>query len=163
MVAAAALLPMGAGATDLKLSLGAAGEYDSNIFHRESDIKGDYVVMAFPQVDFLDTEGKFTYDVSYLFPYQHSIDTDALRNFSHIANVSADYHMSDQTQFSFSNYFSYLNAVNNSFDNTPNLQESGNNRVLRNDANFGVTYLVSPRLSSQTTIDQEVFSTNQNG
>src|SRR5262245_22729708 len=161
MAGAAALLPTGAGATDLKLSLGAAGEYDSNIFHRETQIKDDFVVLGIPQVDFIDTEGKFTYDVGYTFPYQHSIKTDALRDFSHVANLAADYHMSDQMQFGFSNQFSYLNALNNTFDSTPNLQESGHRHVLRNDASFDATYLISPRLTSTTQIDQLVFSTDQ--
>src|SRR5215468_10949586 len=146
MVGAAALLPTGAGATDLKLSLGAAGEYDSNIWHRETQIKDDFVVLGIPQVDFLDTEGKFTYDVGYSFPYQHSIKTDALRDFSHVASLSADYHMSDQTQFAFTNQFAYLNALNNSFDSTPNVAQNSRQRVLTNDATFDVTYLISPRM-----------------
>jgi hypothetical protein len=163
MVGAAALLPLRAAwATDLKLSLGAAGEYDSNIFHRESHIEDDFVVIGIPQLELLDTEGKFTYDAGYSFPYQHSIKTNALRDFNHVANLSMDYHQSDQTQFSFSNQFSYLNALSNSFDQTPNIADNEErHRITRNDATFGVTHLFSPRLQSETSIDQEVFSTTQ--
>ena len=165
MLGAAALLPTrNAAATDLKLSLGAAGEYDSNIFHRENKIRDDFVVIGIPQIELLDTEGKFTYDVGYLFPYQHSIETNALRDFSHIANASADYHLSDQTQFSFSNRFSYLDSLNNNFDSsTPNVADNQKRqRVLRNDASLGAVYLISPRLWSQSSFEQEVFSSSQN-
>jgi hypothetical protein len=164
MLGAAALLPTrNAAATDLKLSLGAAGEYDSNIFHRETQILDDFVVIGIPQLELLDTEGKLTYDVGYVFPYQHSIETNALRDFSHIANLSADYHLSDQTQFSFSNRFSYLNSLNNSFDSsTPNIADNQKRQqVLRNDASLGAVYLISPRLSSESSFDQGVFSSSQ--
>ena len=163
MVGAAALLPLReAGATDLKLSLGAAGEYDSNIFHREHNIKDDFVVMGIPQLELLDTEGKLTYDAGYSFPYQHSIKTNALRDFNHVARLSTDYHMSDATQFSFTNYFSYLNALSNTFDQTPNIADNEErHRITRNDATLGAVHLFSPRLQSETTFEQEVFSTTQ--
>src|SRR5262245_14879098 len=160
MVGAVALLPLReAGATDLRLSLGAAGEYDSNIFNRESDVKDDFVMLGVPQVEFLDSEGKLTYDASYSFPYQHSIKTDALRDFNHVASLSTDYPMSDQTQFAFSNYFTYQNALSNTFDQTPNIADNERrHRITRNDATFGVTHFFSPRLMSETSIDQQVFS-----
>src|SRR5262245_12838765 len=112
LAAACALLWSAPGhATDLRLSLGAAGEYDSNIFNREEKARDDFVVLGDPQIELLETEGKFTYDVGYEFPYQHSIKTNALNNFSHLARIGADYHLSDRTQFSFSNRFSYLQAI----------------------------------------------------
>ena len=164
MVGSVALLALAdAGATDLKFSLGAAGEYDSNIYHRETKVRDDYfVVIGIPYIGLADSEGKFTYEGGYSFPYQHSIETNALRGFNHVGRLAADYHMSDQTQFSFSNNFRYEQSLSNNFDQTPGVANNQHDQqVLTNDATFGIDYLVSPRLRSQTEIEQEVYSTTQ--
>ena len=99
LVTAIALLWSAPGwATDLRLSLGAQGEYDSNIYQRERDIRDDFVILAIPAIGLFETEGKFTYDVGYEFPFQRSIKTNALNDFNHIVRVGTDYHLSDRTQ-----------------------------------------------------------------
>jgi opacity protein-like surface antigen len=149
------------GATDLRLSLGAEGEYDSNIFRRETDIEDDFVILAVPAIQLLETEGKFTYDVGYTFPYQHSIKTNALRDFNHVVRTGADYHLSDRTQFSFSDRFSYTEGLSNNFDQTPTVGEDFRQNILRNHATLGAAHRFTPRLSSHSTFGQEIFRTTQ--
>jgi opacity protein-like surface antigen len=161
-VAIAVLWCAPAGAADLRLALGAGGEWDSNIYNRETDVKDDFVINVAPSATLLESEGKFTYDVGYTFPYQHSIKTNALNDFNHIARVGMDYHLSDRTQFAFSDRFSYQQALSSDFDNTPTIgNDDRNQEVLRNGAEAGVTYRFTPRLSNQTTLGQEIFSTTE--
>ena len=61
-VAVALLWSAPAGAADLRLQLGLTGEYDSNIYNRETKIRDDFVINVVPDVtlletDKLDTEG----------------------------------------------------------------------------------------------------------
>jgi hypothetical protein len=150
------------GATDLELSLGAQGQYDSNIFHRETKVRDDFVVLGVPRIGLVDTEGKFTYEGAYSFPYQRSIKTNALKDFNQVADISADYHMSDRTQFSFSDRFSYLETLSNNFDSTPTIaSDRVRQNELRNDANLGLVERFTPRLSNETDFFQEVYSTTQ--
>jgi long-subunit fatty acid transport protein len=161
-VAIALLWSAPAGAADLRLSLGAGGEWDSNIYNRESDVEDDFVINVAPSIALLESEGKFTYDVGYTFPYQHSIKTNALNDFNHVARLGMDYHLSDRTQFAFSNRFSYQQALSSDFDNTPTIgNDDRNQEVLRNRAEGSVRYRFTPRLSNETTLEQEVFSTTE--
>ena len=149
-------------AADVRLQLGVQGEYDSNIFNRETDIQDDFVIAAVPELTLLETEGKFTYDVGYAFPYQRSIKTDALRDFNHVARIGADYHLSDRTQFAFSDRFTYQQALSSNFDNTPTIGDNDRNQeILRNRVEGGVVYRFTPRLSNNATLGQEIFTTTQ--
>lgn len=150
-------------ATDLRLSLGAQGEYDSNVYNRETKIRNDFVILGIPGIELFETEGKFTYDVGYEFPYQRSLKTNALNNFNHLARVGADYHLSDRTQFSFSNRFTYVEALSdNNENNTPNLGDNNTDQeVLRNRATFRSEHHFTPRLSNSSTFSQEVYYTTQ--
>ncbi len=155
------------GATDLRLSLAAQGEYDSNVFQRERKIRDDFVIVGIPSVEFLETEGKFTYDVGYQFPYQRSIKENALNDFNHLVRVGADYHLSDRTQLSFSDRFSYVEALAddniNNDNNPPTVADNEvDQEILRNRASFGVAHRITPRLSSNSGFEQEVYSTSQN-
>jgi hypothetical protein len=151
-----------AGATDLRLSLGVQGEYDSNVFHRETQVEDDFVLFASPRIQLLETEGKFTYDFGYEFPYQHSVKTNALNNLNHIVRTGADYHLSDRTQFSFSDRFSYLEALSDNFDETPTIGDNERNQqVFRNRATFGVVHRFTPRISNSTNFEQEIHHTTQ--
>jgi long-subunit fatty acid transport protein len=161
-VAIALLWSAPAWAADLRLALGAQGEYDSNIYNRETKVRDDFVITAVPDIRLLESEGKFTYDVGYSFPYQRSIQTNALRNFNHVARVGADYHLSDRTQFSFSDRFSYQQALSSNFDDTPTIgQDDRNQQILRNRAEGSARYRFTPRLSNETTLGQEIFTTTQ--
>jgi opacity protein-like surface antigen len=155
---------------DLQLSLVTSMEYDSNVRRRERDIKDDFVFRAAPRLDLIEDEGKFTYNLWYTFPYQKSIKEDVLDDFNHIANARADYHLSDATQFSFRNRFSYLETLTNRVDddvvNDPNLapQISDNEekeRVLRNRLDLGMEHMFSPRLSSNYNFDFDLYDTTQ--
>ena len=161
-VAIALLWSAPAWAADVRLSLGAEGEYDSNVYNRETKIRDDFVIIGVPDITLLETEGKFTYDVGYSFPYQHSITTDALRDFNHVARVGADYHLSDRTQFAFSDRFSYQQALSSNFDNTPTIGDNNRNQeILRNRVEGSMKYRFTPRLSNETTLGQEIFTTTQ--
>src|SRR5262245_12561647 len=150
-------------ATDLRLSLGAQGEYDSNVYRRETKIRDDFVILGIPSIQLLETEGKLTYEVGYEFPYQHSIMTNALNNFIHLARVGADYHLSDRTQLSFSNRFTYVQALaDNNNNDTPNITDNDTDQeVLRNRASFRSEHRFTPRLFNDTTFAQEVYYTTQ--
>jgi opacity protein-like surface antigen len=151
-------------AADVRLSLGAQGEYDSNIYQRESNVEDDFVILGIPHVELLETEGKFTYDLSYQFPYQRSIQTNALRRFNHIARAGADYHLSDRTQLGFSDRFYYTEALSDEFNQgTPTLGQNNQDdqEILRNRATFDLQHRFTPRLSNQTTAEQEIFSTTE--
>jgi len=165
LAAACALLWSAPGhATDLRLSLGAQGEYDSNIYNREEKVRDDFVILALPSIELLETEGKFTYNAGYEFPYQHSIKTNALRNFNHLARLGADYHLSDRTQFSFSNRFSYTQALSDNNNNNGTLNIGDNNtdqEVLRNRATFRSEHRFTPRFFNDTAFTQEVYHTTQ--
>lgn len=161
-VALALLWSVPAWAADLRLALGVQGEYDSNIYNREDKIRDDFVIAAIPDITLLETEGKFTYDVGYSFPYQRSIQTDALRDFNHVARVGADYHLSDRTQFAFSNRFSYQQALSSNFDDTPTIGDNEDNQeILRNRVEGTTRHRFTPRLSNETTLGQELFRTTQ--
>ena len=162
-VAIALLWSAPAWAADVRLALGAEGEYDSNVYNRETKIRDDFVIVGVPEITLLETEGKFTYDVGYSFPYQHSIMTDALNDFNHVARVGADYHLSDRTQFGFSDRFSYQQALSSDFDNTPTIgNDDLNQEILRNRVEAEAHYRFTPRLSNETTLGQEIFTTSQN-
>jgi hypothetical protein len=150
-------------ATDLRLALGAQGEYDSNVYQRETKIRDDFVIFGIPAIGLFESEGKFTYDVGYQFPYQRSIKTNALRNFNHLARVAADYHLSDRTQFSFSNRFSYVEALSsNNEDDTPPIADNNiDQEVLRNRATFRSEHRLTPRLANDSSFSQEVYYTTQ--
>jgi hypothetical protein len=162
-MAMALLWAVPAGATDLRLSLGVQGEYDSNVFHRDSQIEDDFVLFAIPRIMLLETEGKFTYDFGYEFPYQHTVKTNALNHLNHIVRTGADYHLSDRTQFSFSDRFAYVEALSDNFeDQPPNIGDNERNQtVLRNRASFGLTHRFTPRLSNRTDFDQDIHHTTQ--
>ena len=150
-------------ATDLRLSLGVQGQYDSNVYQRESSIEDDFVILAVPEIQLLETEGKFTYDFGYEFPYQRSIKTNALQNLNHIVRVGADYHLSDRTQFSFSDRFSYVEALSDNFDDgAPNLADNETDQeVLRNRMTTGLAHHFTPRLSSTSSFSHELYHTTQ--
>jgi len=161
-VAIALLWSAPAWAADVRLALGAIGSYDSNIFHRKNNVKDDFIITATPSITLLESEGKFTYDVGYTFPYQHSIKTNALNDFNHLARLGLDYHLSDRTQLAFTNRFSYQEALASDFDNQQSIGDNGRNQqILRNRAEATMTYRFTPRLSNETTLGQEVFSTTQ--
>jgi predicted porin len=156
--------PGTAWAADLRLSLGAEGEWDSNVFRRDTDVESDFVILGIPRIQLLETEGKLTYETSYQFPYQRSIRTDALRSFNHLARISADYHLSDRAEFSFSNRLSYVETLTQDFDDTPNISDDGvAKHVFRNRATLGAEYHFTPRLSSDTAFSQELYYTSQDG
>jgi hypothetical protein len=150
-------------ATDLRLALGAQGEYDSNVYRRETKIRDDFVILGIPSLQLLETEGKFTYEAGYEFPYQHSIKTNALNNFNHLARVGADYHMNDRTQFSFSNRFSYVEALaDNDNNDTPTIADNNTDQeVMRNRATFRSDHRFTPRLANNTTFTQELYYNTQ--
>jgi opacity protein-like surface antigen len=151
-----------AGAADLRLSLGAAGEYDSNVYRREDKIRDDFLIVATPGLQLLETEGKLTYDVGYEFPYQRSIQTDAIRGFNQTARIGADYHMNDRTQFSFSNRFSYQQSLSTEFDDTPQIQSTDEEEhIFRNNVSLGARHQLTPRLGSNLRFDQQLFYTDQ--
>jgi len=157
-----------AGAADVRLSLGAATEYDTNVFRREDDdglpgrVEDDFVVSGIPEIQLLETEGKLTYDVGYEFPYQRSLDTDALRGFNHVARIGADYHLSDRTQFAFSDRFSYEKSLSTEFDDTPQVQSSDEREhIWRNRLSLGARHKLTPRLGSELRFEQQVFYTDQ--
>lgn len=161
-VALALLWSAPAWGTDLRLALGVEGEYDSNIYNTDQKVRDDFVVIAVPDLKLMETEGKFTYDVGYSFPYHRSIETDALRKFNHVAHAGADYHLSDRTQFGFSNRFSYIEGISSNFNQTPTIGDNQTNqRYLRNRTEERVKHRFTPRLSNETTLQQDVFSTTQ--
>jgi predicted porin len=164
MAAAVALLAAGpGGAADLRLALGAQGEYDSNVFQRERDVEDDFVILGIPDLALLDTEGKLTYDVGYSFPYQRSIKTDALRQFNHLVRVGTDYHLSDRTNLAFSDRFAYVEALSNDFDDgTPTIADNETRQeILRNRASFEVEHKFTPRLANFSSAQQEIYSSTQ--
>ena len=151
-----------AGAADLRLSLGAAGEYDSNVYRREDKVRDDFVIVGTPGLQLLETEGKLTYEAGYEFPYQRSIQTDALRGFNHVARIGADYHMNDRTQFSFSDRFTYQKSLSTTFDDTPQIQSNDEREhIFRNGVSLGARHQLTPRLGSNLRFDQQVFYTDQ--
>ena len=161
-VALALLWSAPAWAADVRLALGVQGEYDSNIYNREEKIRDDFVIAAIPDITLLETEGKFTYDVGYSFPYQRSIKTDALRDFNHQARIGADYHLSDRTQFAFSDRFTYQQALSSNFDEEPTIGDNERNQeILRNRVQATTQHRFTPRLSNETTLGQDLFRTTQ--
>jgi opacity protein-like surface antigen len=157
-----------AGAADLRLSLGASSEYDTNVYRRDKNdgvpgaIEDDFVISGIPELQLLETEGKLTYEVGYEFPYQRSIDTDALRGFNHGARIGTDYHMNDATRFSFSDRFSYQQSLNTQFDDTPEVQSTDERQhIFRNRLSLGAHHRWSPRLGSNLRFDQQLFYTDQ--
>lgn len=172
VVMAALLLPTLASAADLELSLGAAAEYDSNVYRISDDSdrpkKDDVVFRIVPAAIFTSDEGDFTYRLRYSVPFEQGVDSNKnISDFDQIGRVNVGYRVSDSTRLFASNVTRYARSVSRPIEQ----QDAGEfipdvnterNRVLRNVAELGISHAFAPRLAGMLRFSHALFDTDQN-
>ncbi len=101
-----------ASAVDVDLSMTTTAGYDNNLFRTEKDEKDDASFRFGPTVRFRDETSKLNYWVSYNPVYEKFASWTDADAWSHFANGSLDYQLSDRTLMSLSENFRFAQSLN---------------------------------------------------
>jgi hypothetical protein len=159
------VLPGIAWGADVRLSLGASTEYDSNVFRSPDDERDDVVFRLSPRVAVVEDREQLNYSASYSLPFEIGVNYSDVRDLNHIVDGLVSYRMTPQTELFGNNSFFYVRGLyrndDNLLDTTLGEVGDGRERVLSNDLGLGATHHFTPRLSGTLRFNQGVYDTTQ--
>ena len=160
-------LPMAVSGADLVFEFQGTGQYDSNVFRRESNVKDDVLFRLRPGVRIEEKHGQdVNYSLRYLAPVELSVDnSDELDNVDQYGDLSLSYRPSGRVEFYGTDHFRYDYGTLLSF---ATLDEEGastiissRDRTTRNTANAGVRYQFSRNLEGDFSIQHQLFKSRR--
>jgi len=163
-----ALLPLAAGAVDVKLGVETVAVYDTNVFREGSDEKDDGSFRFSPSISIENQDGKLGVDIFYKPTYEvFTTYTDA-SGLTHYLKNHITYAPSEKTNLELTNIFRKLDLLN--FDD-PDTVDEGTIPIPDNDierdemiiynAAFNLSHAFTPRLSSDTDLAFSLFDTDR--
>ena len=165
LVLSGCLLSGVAWGADVRLSLSASSEYDSNVFRSPDDAKQDVVFRLTPQISLVEDREKLNYSIGYALPYEIGVKYKEVRDLNQHAQASFNYRATPQTEFFGNDAFYFVRGLYGQDSNLQDqaLGEVGDNRerVLQNGLLLGVTHHFTPRLDGTLTVNQGYYDTTQ--
>ena len=158
---------------DLEISIDGAAEYDDNVFRRQSDEEDDVLFRIRPGVRLFEDRGEdLNFSLGYEIPFEFAVENnEELRDEDHIGEGHFAYHVSDRVQVFGRDRYGYMRSTLRrrsvgsdgvTAPDAPTIDE-GRDRVTRNDASLGMTYMFAPRMVGRVVASSEFFdSTNEN-
>ena len=163
---ASLLAPQAAFTADMTVRVDGIVEYDDNVFREESGGEDDVLFRVRPGVRIHEDRGEdLRWSLEYEVPFEFAADNGSeLDDIDHRASGNVSYHLNERLELFGSNDFRYLRgALRNvrvgdvvTGDDTVLINES-RDRITVNDAEGGLRYQWSPRLSSTARIGHSYF------
>jgi hypothetical protein len=165
-LALALLWPGLALAADLTVSGSAEAEYDDNAFRSAKNEEDDVLFRFVPAVKIHEDRGQdLLYSLEYRVPLEFAVDNSSeLDDVDQVAVGRMTYHLNDRTEFFARNRFGYLRGQQRDVtvtDISGTFVNAERDRVLRNNADVGVEYQVSPRLLATARAGHDLFDTDR--
>ena len=163
---------MPAAGTDLIFSAGATGEYDSNVFRRDDDVKDDYIFTLRPGVELREDRGEdLNYSLRYVAPIELSTQfSDELNDVDQIVRGRGEYRINERLTLSVRDHYRYLRSTLREEITSPGDSASGDglpsisevrDRVSLNDGSLSLSYLLSPRWVVRGEANSTFFDTTR--
>ena len=170
LVALCTALP--AAGANLSFSLGATGEYDSNVFRRDDDVKDDYIFTIRPGLRLREDHGEdLNYSLQYMVPIEFSTEfSDELNDVDQLVNADAEYRVNDRVTIGVSDRFRYLRSTLRQERDNPDDVVAGEglpiiseerDRVTLNSGSLYLNYLMSPRWVVSGNVNSSFFDTTR--
>ena len=166
----ASIFPVAARATDLTLSIEGQAEYDSNALRRNGQEDDDVLFRFRPGVKLHEDRGQdLSYSLFYAVPFEFAVDNgDELDDIDHEARGSVRYHVNDRMELFAGDNFRYLRGALRDVaaedvvagDGTVLINQE-RDRITLNDANAGISYRFTPRLSGQAAVSHSLFDSQR--
>ncbi|MGH0029747.1 MAG: hypothetical protein ACQGVC_08145 [Myxococcota bacterium] len=166
----ALLLPLAAHTADLTFQIDGQVEYDDNALRQNGDEDDDVLFRFTPLVKLHEDRGQdLRYSLHYAVPFEFAVDNgDELDDVDHRAGGDATYRVNDRLEFFVKDRFRYLRSALRDVEVDDVLSGDGDvlinqerDRVTLNDAEGGLRYRFTPRLSGQLMARHELYETDR--
>ncbi len=158
------LIPSLAGAEELELELGASMEYDSNVFRSSRDPQDDGIFRLLPAATLYRDQGDLRYRLRYAMPFEQGIQYgDQISDFDYILNLTSYWTLDEANEFFFINTFRDDRSVTRRFATDQDVPDvsSRRDRVLSNDASFGLNHAFTARTTGGVSVSHALWQSDQ--
>ncbi len=166
----AAAVPAAArGEAELRVSLSAGGEYDSNVFRRADNEKEDLGARVSTDLEVRGEEPQVRYRATYRPSYVKYIERNTTDDVDHLANANVTARLSNRMELTFVNNFQSFRrlgrediAVDDGSGDTIFRDDDGGRRTTRNRARATLTRAFGSRWTGTSEVFHDVFIPDDN-